>query len=105
MKMLLGLENGKKVPFHLGHFFIAIDTEAFMGADSFRKTTGDILRELRASKKAPGHDRIYTAGEKEWLVWQERKNSGVPVTEPVQKEICEVRDNLGLTQYRFPWEA
>ena len=105
MKMLLGLENGKKVPFHLGHFFIAIDTEAFMGADSFRKTTGDILRALRASKKAPGHDRIYTAGEKEWLVWQERKNSGVPVTEPVQKEICEVRDNLGLTQYRFPWEA
>lgn len=105
MKMLLGLENGKKVPFHLGHFFIAIDTEAFMGADAFRKTTGDILRELRASKKAPGQDRIYTAGEKEWLVWQERKNSGVPVTEPVQKEICEVRDRLGLTQYRFPWEA
>lgn len=105
MKMLLGLENGKKVPYHLGHFFIAIDTEAFMGADAFRKTTGDILRALRASKKAPGHDRIYTAGEKEWLVWQERKNSGVPVTEPVQKEICEVRDRLGLTQYHFPWEA
>ena len=105
MKMLLGLENGKKVPFHLGHFFIAIDTEAFMGSDSFRKTTGDILRALRASKKAPGHDRIYTAGEKEWLVWQERKNSGVPVTESVQKEICEVRDRLGLTQYHFPWEA
>ncbi|MDD6273689.1 MAG: Ldh family oxidoreductase [Clostridiaceae bacterium] len=105
MKMLLGLENGKKVPFHLGHFFIAIDTEAFMGADAFRKTAGDILRELRASKKAPGQDRIYTAGEKEWLVWQERRNSGVPVTEPVQKEICEVRDRLGLTQYRFPWEA
>lgn len=105
MKMLLGLENGKKVPFHLGHFFIAIDTEAFMGADAFRKTAGNILRELRASKKAPGQDRIYTAGEKEWLVWQERRNSGVPVTEPVQKEICEVRDRLGLTQYRFPWEA
>lgn len=76
-----------------------------MGADAFRKTAGDILRELRASKKAPGQDRIYTAGEKEWLVWQERRNSGVPVTEPVQKEICEVRDRLGLTQYRFPWEA
>ena len=105
MKMLLGLENGKKVPYHLGHFFIAIDTEAFMGADAFRKTAGDILRKLRASKKAPGQDRIYTAGEKEWLVWQERKNSGVPVTEPVQKEICDVRDHLGLTQYHFPWEA
>jgi LDH2 family malate/lactate/ureidoglycolate dehydrogenase len=104
MKMLLGLENGKKVPFHLGHFFIAIDTEAFMGADAFRKTAGDICRELRASKKAPGQERIYTAGEKEWLVWQERKDSGVPINESVQKEMCDVRDSLKLNNYRFPWE-
>ena len=66
MKMLTGLgAQGEKVPFHLGHFFIAIDTEAFMGADSFKKTCGDILRNLRASRKAPGQEHIYTAGEKE----------------------------------------
>ena len=41
MKMLTGLgEHGEKVPYHLGHFFIAIDTEAFLGAESFKKTTG-----------------------------------------------------------------
>ena len=34
LKMLSGIgEGGKKVPYHLGHFFIAIDTEAFMGLD------------------------------------------------------------------------
>jgi len=97
-------ENGNKVPYRLGHFFIAIDTEAFMGLETFKKIAGDILRELRNSAKAPGCDRIYTAGEKEYLVWQERKDSGVPINESVQKELIQIRDELGLTKYRFPFE-
>ena len=96
-------EQGNKKPYHLGHFFLVIDPEAFLGLDSFRKTTGDILRALRASRKAPGHDRIYTAGEKEYLVWQERKDSGVPVTESLQKELIAVRDAKNLP-YKFPFE-
>jgi len=105
LRALTGIgEKGEKVPFHLGHFFIAIDTEAFMGLDSFKKTCGDILRDLRGSVKAPGEDHIYTAGEKEYLVWQERKNSGVPINDAVQKELIKIRDELGLSQYRFPFE-
>lgn len=105
LSMLSGIgENGEKVPYHLGHWFIAIDTEAFCGLEAFKKTAGDILRELRASEKAPGEESIYTAGEKEWLVWQERKDSGVPINDAVQKELSEVRDELGLTKYIFPWE-
>lgn len=105
LRALTGIgEQGEKVPFHLGHFFIAIDTEAFMGLDSFKKTCGDILRDLRGSVKAPGEDHIYTAGEKEYLVWQERKNSGVPINDAVQKELIKIRDELGLNQYRFPFE-
>ena len=96
-------ENGNLVPYHLGHFFLAIDTSKFMGEEAARKKTGEILREIRASKKAPGQDRIYTAGEKEYLVWKERENSGVPINEAVQKEINDVRDKLGLS-YTFPWE-
>ncbi len=97
-------KNGEKVPYHLGHFFIAIDTDHFLGEDVCRKKTGDIIRAIRASKKAPGCDHIYSAGEKEYLVWQERKNSGVPINEAVQKEMSAVRDEYGLTQYVFPWE-
>ncbi|MDD3920123.1 MAG: Ldh family oxidoreductase [Eubacteriales bacterium] len=105
LKMLSGVgASGEKVPYHLGHFFIAIDTEAFEGLESFKKTAGTILRELRASQKAPGESRIYTAGEKEYIVWQERKDKGVPVGEAVQKEFIAVRDALGLP-HKFPFEA
>lgn len=105
LSMLTGIgENGEKVKFHLGHFFIAIDTEAFMGLESFKKTAGDIMRELRNSEKAPGAERIYTAGEKEYLVWLERKETGLPVNESVQKELIAIRDDAGLTDFRFSFE-
>ncbi|MGI6248022.1 MAG: Ldh family oxidoreductase [Acutalibacteraceae bacterium] len=104
LKMLTGKKDGKDVPYHLGHFFIAIDTEAFMGLEAFKKTAGDIMRALRASEKAPGEDHIFTAGEKEHLVWLQRKDSGVPINEAVQQEFVEVRNSLGLNQYKFPWE-
>lgn len=96
-------ENGQKCMYHLGHFFIAIDTNHFLGEDICRKKAGDILRSMRASKKAPGAERIYTAGEKEYEIRLARKD-GVPINESVQKEITAVRDELGLTQYVFPWE-
>lgn len=104
MKALSGIgAHGEKIPFHLGHFFIAIDTDHFMGEVTFRKTAGDICRALRASEKAPGADRIYTAGEKEFDVRVERK-SGVPINDAVQKEMIAIRNELGLTQYKFPFE-
>jgi len=96
-------ENGNKAPYHLGHFFIAIDTDHFLGEENCRKKAGDIIRAVRASKKAPGQERIYIAGEKEYLTRLARKD-GVPINESVQKEINAVRDELGLTQYKFPWE-
>ena len=97
-------ENGNNKMYHLGHFFFVINPEFFMGLDTFRQTSGDICRALRNSTKAPGAERIYTAGEKEWLVWQERKDKGVPVDASIQKEFMALRDECGL-DVKFPFEA
>ena len=105
LRALSGVDKeGNKVPMPLGHFFMAIDTEAFMGLEEFKKTTGDILRALRSSTKAPGEERIYTAGEKEYNVWQQRKDSGVPINEAVQKELIQLRNEFALSKYVFPFE-
>ena len=95
--------DGSNQMYRLGHFFFVINPEFFMGLDTFKKTAGNICRGLRSSQRAPGAERIYTAGEKEWMAWQERKDKGVPVGETIQKEIIEVRDKLGLS-YHFPFE-
>ncbi|MCH5198407.1 MAG: Ldh family oxidoreductase [Oscillospiraceae bacterium] len=96
-------EEGNIRPYHLGHFFVAIDTDHFLGEDLARKKAGDIIRSIRASKKAPGAERIYSAGEKEYEIWKQREPHGVPINESVQKEMCKVRDDLGL-DYKFPWD-
>ena len=104
MKALTGVApDGSPQMYHLGHFFFVVDPDAFMGRETFRKTAGQICRALRTSQKAPGQSRIYTAGEKEYDAWLDRKDKGVPVGEAVQRELCQVRDELGL-DYHFAFE-
>jgi L-2-hydroxycarboxylate dehydrogenase (NAD+) len=97
LKGLLGVSDGKKVPYNLGHFFIAIDIEAFIELDAFKKTTGDILRGLRASEKAPGSTAIYTPGEKEYLAMLEREEGGVPINEALEKDIEQLKEWYGIS--------
>ncbi len=101
LKSLNGFENGVRVPYRLGHFFIAIDISVFTELDNFKKTTGDILRQLRASRKAPGADRIYTAGEKEYIIWLERKDKGIPLDDAEKKEIVQLQKEYKLDKYNF----
>ncbi|MFP4520618.1 MAG: Ldh family oxidoreductase [Fibrobacterota bacterium] len=102
LKALSGFdENGKRIPYSLGHFFMAVNIEAFTETDKFRKTTGDIMRSLRNSKKAPGANRIYTAGEKEHIASIDRKKSGIPIPESLKKEIILMREECGLENYDF----
>ncbi len=105
MKALTGWSEGQRVPIELGHFFLAVNIEAFIDVDSFKRHTGDILRELRQSQKAPCADRIYTAGEKEHLAWLDRKAHGIPLPGALCADMVTMRNELGLSQYTFPWET
>ncbi|MBN2874433.1 MAG: Ldh family oxidoreductase [Spirochaetales bacterium] len=97
MKALLGMgPDGKPVPIELGHFFMAIQVEAFVELDAFKKQAGDISRALRASRKAPGQERIYTPGEKEYETYLFRKDKGVPFNAPLKKAFREVKERLAM---------
>ena len=105
LKGLLGFdEEGNRRPYCLGHFFIAINVESFIALDRFKEISGTICRELRESKKAPGHDRIFTAGEKEHQAWLDRKEKGAPVNQALQKQLQTVRSELGLDSIVFPFD-
>lgn len=96
LKQLSGFSDGRKVPYRLGHFFLAIDISAFCDVAAFQRATGDLLRALRASQHAPDADRIYTCGEKEYLAWLERRDKGVPLTRATREEIATVCRELNL---------
>ncbi len=91
--------DGKPQPLRLGHFFMAIDVEHFTSLDEFKRATGEIMRQLRAARKAPGEERIYTAGEKEYYNTEHIRAVGVEVNPNLQKNLKIMQQELGLTQY------
>ncbi len=100
MKDLLGFApDGSRRPYMLGHFFLAIDIEHFVPLELSKQITGSILRALQASRKAPGQDRIYVAGEKEWEKERTVRERGVPVTAGLRQELQVMRDKLGIDGY------
>jgi L-2-hydroxycarboxylate dehydrogenase (NAD+) len=98
-----GIEENGKRKLKVGHFFMAINIEHFNSLESFKKNTGNIMKTLRGSKKAPGRTRIFTAGEKEFFEEQKRKQIGIPLNESLQKDIKIMQKELGLLNYKFPF--
>jgi len=103
LKMLTGFQNGKAVPYHLGHFFIAIDVASFTDVSDFKNQTGEILRALRNSKRVPGGDRIFTPGEKEHLKWLSNKDKGIALNRELREDVKTMQKEVGLNKYNFPF--
>ncbi|MEJ2210984.1 MAG: Ldh family oxidoreductase, partial [Anaerolineae bacterium] len=100
MKDLLGFApDGSRRPYMLGHFFLAIDVEHFLPLELSRRITGQIMRELKASRLAPGQDHIYVAGEKEHLAQQRVQKNGVAVNPGLRAELQLMRDELDIEGY------
>ena len=97
----LGIVENDQKRLKVGHFFLAININSFLGLNSFKKTAGNIMRDLRSSKKEPGAKRIYTAGEKEYNAENERRKSGIPLNESLQEDIKIMQKELGLDKYKF----
>ena len=100
MKDLLGFApDGSRRPYMLGHFFLAIDIAHFIPVELSKQITGGIMRALQASRKAPGEERIYVAGEKEYETEKSIRAQGVPVNQNLLLELQAVRDELSIEGY------
>ena len=84
---LHGWENGKRVPYKLGHFFMAIDIEKFIDIERFKEITTDILQQIQNSHRRSDQDRIYVAGEKEFIKEQEVRKNGIPINSELQTDL------------------
>lgn len=100
MKDLLGFaEDGSRRPYMLGHFFLAIDIEHFIPLEVSRRITGQIMRALQNSRKAPDQEHIYVAGEKEYGMEKQRQEQGLPVNRNLRRELQTMRDELNISGY------
>ncbi len=103
LKETSGVKNGKNVPLGLGHFFMAIDVAHFLNVQLCKSIVGNIMRDLKNSRKMPGHEKIYVAGEKEYLERQKREKEGVPINLANQKIMLQLKHDLKLDDIMLPF--
>ena len=86
-----------------GNLIIQAQGLVSKGAHPGVAAVGDGKMELRKSRKAPGENRIWTAGEMEAEAWNIRKETGCPIPPALQKEISELTKKFSLS-FSWPWE-
>ncbi len=96
-KLAGGVEGGSAQAYRLGHFFMAINIESFIPLAAFRKISGDMMRTLRAARKAPAANRVWTPGEKEFEIMCERQRDGIPAGDELLRELRQLGSELHLT--------
>lgn len=95
--------SGNQQPYKLGHFFLAINVEAFIPLEEFKQNVGKLLRELRSSSKATGNEHIFTAGEKEYESEKMIAITGIPIGKSLQKELKFLQSELQLSSFILPF--
>jgi L-2-hydroxycarboxylate dehydrogenase (NAD+) len=80
----------------IGHFFGAIDVARFRALDAFKADMDELLRSLKDSPRAHGHDRIYVAGEPEWECERHRRQHGIPLAPALVRQLREVAAESGV---------
>ena len=73
----------------IAHFFGAIRIDLFRDPSEFKNGMEAMIESLHRAPAAPGQDRVYVPGEIEHGVEQERRRSGIPLSD---KEVHEFRD-------------
>ena len=71
----------------------------FIPLEDFKRITGNMMRELRASRKAQDQSRIYTAGEKEYFNTLQNQAEGIEIAPGVQKALNKLVQELSLPNH------
>lgn len=84
-------------PSDVGHFFMAIDPKVIRPVEDFKESMDQFIRELKESPKAEGEDRIFVAGEKEFLTEEDRERNGIPLNPVVEQDLRSLCAELNVT--------
>jgi len=79
-----------------GAAFIAINIASFMPVEEFKQRMDRTIREIRASEKADGAERIYLPGEMEWERREKALIEGMDLPEDVVASLRSLAEDLNL---------
>ncbi|MFO7929472.1 MAG: Ldh family oxidoreductase [Candidatus Humimicrobiaceae bacterium] len=81
---------------NIGHFFVAINIDAFRPVIDFKKQMDSLIEELKNAPRAKGKEKIYVAGEKEFESEAYNRKHGVPLLKAVVKDLKKNGEKVGV---------
>jgi ureidoglycolate dehydrogenase (NAD+) len=82
------------LPRLLGHFFVAINIEAFTEKDLFKKRLQDMMNEVRREPSLTAH--VMCPGDPQKKFCEERTRNGIPVSEATWSEFKAIATQQGI---------
>lgn len=79
-----------------GQAILAIDPAAFGDPDDFRRRVDVVIRDLRASERMPGVERIWLPGEQSHAKRVEYGRDGIPISSGLLQSLDKVAVELGI---------
>ena len=81
----------------LGHFFGAMRVDAFRPIEEWQKHMDQWITRFRKSEPIPGQDRVLIPGDPEREMEKIRKEEGIPLLEPVVKDLETLGEKFGIS--------
>ena len=82
----------------IGHFLGAMRVDGFRPADEFKVHMDNWVERFKSAKPIDESQRVVIPGEPELEAEKERKVSGIPLVNPVVKDLNELADKLGINK-------
>ena len=95
------MEDGP-TPGQDGHFAAVIRVSAFEDVQRFKTRVDRAIQQIHECQLAPGFDRIYAPGEKEWLNWEIYRKDGIPLNAVTLAELRQAATNFSVDMTPYP---
>jgi LDH2 family malate/lactate/ureidoglycolate dehydrogenase len=82
------------------HFFAAIRIDAFRDVAAFKTDLSRLLNDMRSSAPAPGHERVYVAGDLERSREHAHRETGIGLDPVVVESLESVSRKTGVAPPR-----
>lgn len=94
-KAVTHMYDDLKRPQNIGHLFGVLPITSFESIETYKRRMDQAIREIRNVKRAPGVERIYMPGEREQLLADKHRRSGIPIKQAVWAELGEIAKKFG----------
>lgn len=80
----------------IGHFFGAMRVDAFRPAGEFKSHMDNWIKRFRSAETTPGNEKVLIPGDPERELEEYRKTNGIPLLDPVVKDLSELGHRFGV---------